>query len=171
MTDSQPSAFAYPLNHPLTIRPITARDVLPLARTFGWPEQWSRQRFLEHVEGKREAFVADMNGLLAGSVSMKADSSMPGLLNLFALDVAPNLQRQGIGTTLVAYVETEASVRGYEGVYLDVGIENYDARRLYERLGYIPRGEPCERGWHRPNEDGTPGDWVSEITQRMFKRF
>ena len=63
------------------------------------------------------------------------------------------------------------SERGHKGVYLDVGLNNPDARRLYERLGYIPNGEPCERGWHRPNPDGTPGDYVSETVQRMIKHF
>jgi ribosomal protein S18 acetylase RimI-like enzyme len=155
----------------LLIRPMTANDIGPLAAVLGWPEYGLRHRWQEQLDGKREAFVAELDGTPVGSVSINEEPEVVGFLHLFALDVASRYQRRGIGTRLIAQVEAEAAERGHIGVYLDVGVQNPDARRLYERLGYVAEGEPCERGWRRPNPDGTPGNYVSEIVQRMFKRF
>ena len=130
---------------------MTAADVAPLAHAMGWPEYGMRHRWQEQLDGKREMFVANIDGTSVGSVSINEEPEVPGFLHLFALDVSPHLQRRGIGTLLIARVEAEAVSRGHDGVYLDVGIENHDARRLYERLGYLVEGEPVERGWHRPN--------------------
>jgi GNAT superfamily N-acetyltransferase len=149
---------------------MTGDDVAPLAQSLGWPEYGIAHRWQEQVDGKREMFVAELDRMPVGSVSIREDRELPGILNLFALDVATHLQNRGIGTLLVARVEDEARARGLNGVYLDVGVKNGDARRLYESLGYIAEGEPCERGWNRRNPDGSQGDYVSEIMQRMFKR-
>lgn len=57
----------------------------------------------------------------------------------FLLDgicVAPQARGLGIGTALMAAIETEAQARGYDRVRLDVIDSNLRARALYQRLGY-----------------------------------
>jgi len=58
----------------------------------------------------------------------------------FLLDgicVAADARSQGIGARLLAAIEAEAVVRGYASVRLDVIGENWRARALYERQGFV----------------------------------
>ncbi len=58
----------------------------------------------------------------------------------FLLDgicVAPAARSLGVGSALLAAIETEARNRGYDYVRLDVINTNWRARALYERLGYM----------------------------------
>ncbi len=58
----------------------------------------------------------------------------------FLLDgicVAPAARGLGIGSALMAAIETEAQTRGYAYVRLDVIDSNWRAKALYERLGYL----------------------------------
>lgn len=58
----------------------------------------------------------------------------------FLLDgicVAPAARGLGIGSALMAAIETEAQARGYASVRLDVVDSNWRAKALYERLGYL----------------------------------
>lgn len=52
------------------------------------------------------------------------------------LAVLPNYQGMGIGTMLLAHAEDEAKKAGFRKCSLGVDIDNNDAIRLYEHLGY-----------------------------------
>lgn len=51
--------------------------------------------------------------------------------------VAPTARGQGVGTTLLHAITTEARRRGYAEVRLDVIDANLRARALYERFGFV----------------------------------
>ncbi len=53
------------------------------------------------------------------------------------LCVAAEARGQGIGTELIALLEALARARGLQSLRLDVIDTNPDARRLYERLGFV----------------------------------
>lgn len=58
----------------------------------------------------------------------------------FLLDgicVAQDARSQGIGALLLAAIEAEARLRGYPAVRLDVIGDNWRARALYERQGFV----------------------------------
>jgi len=152
----------------ITIRPMEAPDVEALAGALGWPHSGIRARWVDAEAGRREIFVAEYEGGVAGSVSVNMHPEAPDELHLFALDVSPLLQRRGIGTALVGAVEDEAARRGMRRVWLDVGVENPDARRLYERLGYAVEGETVTLRYSVPNPDGSWRD-VEEVCHRMFR--
>jgi ribosomal protein S18 acetylase RimI-like enzyme len=57
-------------------------------------------------------------------------------LQLEQLQVLEEHRNRGIGTALLLAAERAAAHRGREFVSLGVGVDNRDARRLYERLGY-----------------------------------
>ena len=80
----------------------------------------------------------------------------PGVPLLNHLEVAVPWQRRGIGTALVQACEQEAVVRGHDVLLLGVGLDNPDAKRLYERLGYLDWGQgPIVTHWTEPDEDGS----------------
>lgn len=57
------------------------------------------------------------------------------------LHVEPASRRGGIGAALIAEAERVCADRGSTAVRVGVGIGNRDARRLYERVGYVGTGE------------------------------
>ena len=114
-----------------------------------------RSRFQEHCDGYREMLVAESNCNVVGTVSLSGHGfQIPGSLRMLALDVGPAYRRQGIGTILMEYVEARARHEGYDKVNLEVALDNGDAIRLYERLGYFRKGEPFTDRWTLLTEDG-----------------
>lgn len=114
--------------------------------------------------------VAGFDGRVVGTVSIGGPRhQMPDSLRLFALDVAKEYRKKGIGTSLIRAVEVIAVGRGLGHVNLEVGIGNEGAMRLYKRLGYEVVSGPVEDSWQVLLEDG------STITEReqvwvMMKR-
>ena len=134
----------------IEVRPITEPDLATL-------DERVARRFLGTLDGQHEMLVGLLNAVPAGSVLIggpKRDR-FPGALYLFALDVDTRYQKIGVGTALIAAVEEEARQRGLNRVNLEVGVANDDARRLYERLGYVLCGEAEWDSWTAHREDGT----------------
>ena len=152
------------------VREMRGEDIEPLAEALDWPWHRIDNRWRELVAGWREVFVAEVDGRPVGTVSINEREERPGLQHLFALDVAPAMRNRGIGTRLIDSVELEAKRRGLGGVYLEVAVENTDARRLYERLGYEQDGVPFEASWQRHGAEGVVEE-VVEMQRRMVKRF
>jgi tRNA threonylcarbamoyladenosine biosynthesis protein TsaB len=104
------------------------------------------------------------------TVSINERPEQPGLLHLFALDVAGPYRNAGIGTQLIEFVEAEARRRGLDGVYLEVALHNVDARRLYERLSYLQQGGQFVAQWNVSQDDGTVEERIEDMV-RLVKRF
>ena len=77
-------------------------------------------------------------------------------LYLGHLAVDPALRGKGIGRKLLAFAHEQALAGGYRRLLLDVADDNPDAKRLYERLGYVGL---------RHVEFSGPKDAVPNITQ------
>ena len=54
------------------------------------------------------------------------------------LEVRPGYRNRGIGTKLIKAAEGHLHRLGHTQVALAVEINNFDAARLYKRLGYFP---------------------------------
>lgn len=63
-----------------------------------------------------------------------------GCIELCGIQLLPGFQRQGIGTAIIEDLKRQAAAAG---IPVDLGVEkdNPDARRLYERLGFVVVGE------------------------------
>jgi hypothetical protein len=66
-----------------------------------------------------------------------------------------NTPGRGVGTLLMAYAEQEAVSLGATLIGLGVGSDNIQARRLYDRLGYVEwgRGMICDQ-WIERDQTG-----------------
>lgn len=155
----------------VTIREMRGEDIEALAKALDWPWVRINNRWRELVAGYREVFVAEADGRPIATVSINERPERPGLLHLFALDVAEPLRNSGIGTQMIAFVEAEARRRGLSGVYLEVGATNDGARRLYERLGYAQDGRSFPNSWLRYDDAGNLVEEVVEEVCRLVKRF
>jgi ribosomal-protein-alanine N-acetyltransferase len=87
----------------------------------------ARERSIAIFKGRRAGFlVLDMAGALAGYIQ--------------TVCVAPEFRGLGLGTALLRFAEDRVFLDS-PNLFLCVSTFNGGARRLYERLGYVPVGE------------------------------
>ena len=72
------------------------------------------------------------------------------LIELCGIQLLPDIQRQGIGSAIIEDLKVQATVAS---IPLGLGVEkdNQEARRLYERLGFVHVGETeqeCKLRWN-----------------------
>ncbi len=80
-----------------------------------------------------------LSGLLRFALfAVFAQSESKGELLLEGIAVHSSMRGKGIGTRLLQAVSDFARADGFGSVRLDVVDANPDARRLYERLGFVP---------------------------------
>jgi len=85
----------------------------------------------------RHLFVANKDGETVGTVTI-VEAAEENTLWITALATLPEVQGQGVGTSLLRFVLGEAVRRGYQTVMLDVEIDNDKALSLYEKVGFSP---------------------------------
>ena len=128
------------------------------------------QRWREHRDGNRKMFVAALDEELAGTISIGGSGHrLPDSLRWFALDVGPAFRRRGVGTALIQAAEEEARHQGFQQVNLEVAVDNVDAIRLYEQLGYHRLADRVVDRWWRLSDDGSREE-VEELSWLMVKR-
>ena len=126
---------------------------------------------------KGEAFIwiAELLDFgLIGQLIVSFTSSRPELADgstrayIYGVRVRTEYRNQGVGTHLMLTTEADLSQRGFRYATLNVGRQNPDAQRLYERLGYLIVGaEPGH--WSYLDENGIRRN-VYEPAWRMEKR-
>lgn len=123
-----------------------------------------RERFALQIAGAATYLLAWRGHQHVGRATVYADSkyepvrqAYPRTAEINALDADP--RGQGIGTALIGAAETVAKRQGYSTIGLAVEPTNAAARRLYERLGYVPwgRGQVIDE-WTEHRDDGSTVD-------------
>jgi GNAT superfamily N-acetyltransferase len=168
----------------LTIRPLDAADVLPIAAAFaaiGWDKPASQyERYLaEQQHGARLVLVADVDDQFAGYLTIVWASGYPsfraaGIPEIVDFNVLPRYRRQGIGGRLMDEAERTIAERAAEvgigvGMYPDYG----PAQRLYVKRGYVPDGRGLSTGdrYVVPGETVRVDDGlVLHLTKRLRHR-
>jgi GNAT superfamily N-acetyltransferase len=154
----------------ITIRPATRADLTALVAALGQP-QFFADRLGRARHNGGDLLVAWLDGVPVGNVFLWCEAleepelreAFPDAPLLNHLEVAPAVRGHGIGTALVRACEKAARRRGYDILLLGVGVDNPEARRLYERLGYVDWGlGPIVARWTEP--DGAGGFRFAELT-------
>lgn len=118
----------------------TMRDAIE--KTWRWDEAWQRNDFERRFK-EQHVSIIEAGGLDAGGLWLE---SSPDLIYIADLQVLPELQGRGIGTSVLQGLIAQAATRDVpvELVVLQV---NPRARRLYERLGFrvMDEGDPFIR--------------------------
>ena len=139
-----------------TIRNMIKSDIESLSHGFmnqGWPgrEEILARYFLEQESGEREVLVAEIDGAVAGYITILPDAKQGPFAGiapeLSDFNVFESFQNQGIGNLLME--EAENRVKLFSGkVTLGVGLHSGygPAQRLYIKRGYIPDGSGV---WYR----------------------
>ena len=141
----------------MNIRLVKLSDVNGLADSLG-PEirkAQVRRRYDESLLGYRDMLVAELDEHVVGTVSTGGwGFQRPNSLRMFALDVGKAFRNRGVGTALIDAVEAAAISLHMNEVNLEVSVDNVNAFRLYERLGYRCLPEPVTDYWDELDEHG-----------------
>lgn len=124
---------------PTRLRQMAAADldaVEAIERTV-YSHPWTRGNFADSLAAGYHCWVLERGGVLAGYVVTMIAAGEAHLLNL---SVTAALQRQGLGSELLCFVEALARDCGAITVYLEVRESNAAARRLYLRHGFAEVG-------------------------------
>jgi ribosomal protein S18 acetylase RimI-like enzyme len=100
-----------------------------------WTEAWSD---LAQTVRDGVALVADQDERAVGFVFCVLGDRGRKTAHVTDIYVRPEARGQGIGTALLAELVEPARKAGLAHVSLEVLLQNTDARRLYDRLGFAP---------------------------------
>ena len=164
-----------------SIRKMQESDIKELSRGFisqGWPsrEEILTRYFKEQESGEREVLVAEVEGAVAGYITI-----LPGAKQGPFAGMAPELsdfnvfepfQNQGIGNLLLEEAEKRVRLIS-DKVTLGVGLHSGygPAQRLYIKRGYIPDGTGVWYQNHQPAMNAVCediGELVLYLSKNLF---
>lgn len=135
----------------LEIRLMQPTDATTISQAFariGWDKPVAQfDRYLaQQEEGGRICWVASVDDVFAGYVTLRWNPDSPGLAGtgipeILDLNVLPEFRRRGIASRLLDLAEEAAKERSRVigiGVGLHPGYNG--AQRLYVKRGYVPDG-------------------------------
>jgi ribosomal protein S18 acetylase RimI-like enzyme len=145
-----------------------------------WDGEFShfRRLFIEAyqsaMQGRAVLWLAEVVNMdLIGQVFVQLNSGRPELADgsfrayVYGFRIKPAYRGYGVGSRFLDVVEADLIKRGYSRVTLNVGRDNPDARRLYERCGYqVVAAEPGR--WSYLDQNGKRHE-VHEPSWRMEK--
>ena len=96
--------------------------------------RWTATRVKKSIRDRETmVLVASIEGALSGFAIMKFRDEES---HLFLLAVAPKVQRTGIGTALLAWLEKSCRTAGMRNIRVELRAANLPARKFYERSGF-----------------------------------
>ena len=126
-----------------------------------YPTPWSRSMFASELAKPSSiclgAFDAE-SGRLVGYLIISRYVDAWHVMNVA---VEPAERRRGIATTLLERLFELTGGRSRRGYTLEVRVSNTGAIRLYERLGFRPRG--VRRGYYTDNREDALIMWKDPI--------
>jgi ribosomal protein S18 acetylase RimI-like enzyme len=161
----------------VVIRNVSHGDLLALE----WEGEYRHFRrlfadaFRRSQRGEAVLWVAELpeRGII-GQVFIQLNGIHSGLADgqerayIYGFRVRLEFRGEGIGSLLLRTAETDLKRRGFAKVALNVGRDNPDARRLYERFGYrVVASEPGV--WSYLDDQGRLRQ-VNEPAWRMEKQ-
>jgi len=98
--------------------------------------EWTMEQVRDESPGSTTS-VVEVGNERVGRLRI---SRTVGRIELCGIQLLPGFQRHGIGTAIIEDLQAQAAAAGIP-IDLDVEKDNPDARKLYERLGFVQIGE------------------------------
>ena len=164
-----------------SIRKMQESDIKELSRGFisqGWPsrEEILTRYFKEQESGEREVLVAEVEGALAGYITILPCAKQGPFAEIYPelsdFNVFEPFQNQGIGNLLLEEAEKRVRLIS-DKVTLGVGLHSGygPAQRLYIKRGYIPDGTGVWYQNHQPAMNAVYediGELVLYLSKNLF---
>lgn len=119
----------------IALRPMSEADVPEVAAIEASVQAfpWTAGNFADGLKAGYGGWVAHRQGRILGfSMTLYA----PDVSHLLVIAVAPEAQREGVGTALIRHCEKESRSRGIPAVLLEVRPSNANALAFYHRHGF-----------------------------------
>ena len=89
-------------------------------------------------KGREKAFVAEVNGIVAGYVHAEKYQTLyfEPMINILGLAVSAEFRRRGIGRMLLKHAERWANEEGIYKIRLNSGGSRKEAHSFYRAMGY-----------------------------------
>jgi [ribosomal protein S18]-alanine N-acetyltransferase len=114
-----------------------------------YPTPWSRSMFASELAKPTSICLGAFEG--ADLLGYVVNSRYVDAWHVMNVAVDPDRRRRGIATTLLERLFELTRDDERRGYTLEVRISNEDAIRLYEKLGFEPRG--IRRGYYTDNKE------------------
>ena len=161
-----------------SIRKMQESDIKDLSRGFisqGWPsrEEILTRYFKEQESGEREVLVAEVEGAVAGYITILPCAKQGPFAEIYPelsdFNVFEPFQNQGIGNLLLEEAEKRVRLIS-DKVTLGVGLHSGygPAQRLYIKRGYIPDGTGVWYQNHQPAMNAVCED-IGELVLYLSK--
>ena len=164
-----------------SIRKMQESDIKELSQGFinqGWPgrEEILARYFLEQESGEREVLVAEVEGAVAGYITILPSAKQGPFAEIYPelsdFNVFEPFQNQGIGNLLMEEAEKRVKLIS-DKVTLGVGLHSGygPAQRLYIKRGYIPDGTGVWYQNHQPAMNAVCediGELVLYLSKNLF---
>ncbi len=164
-----------------SIRKMQESDIKELSRGFisqGWPsrEEILTRYFKEQESGEREVLVAEVEGALAGYITILPCAKQGPFAEIYPelsdFNVFEPFQNQGIGNLLLEEAEKQVRLIS-DKVTLGVGLHSGygPAQILYIKRGYIPDGTGVWYQNHQPAMNAVCediGELVLYLSKNLF---
>ena len=154
------------------VRRCTADDAAALASYGIGTSVYVAGALERHGRGEVDFLVVLYAGVVAGSAELTFDDP-PELKNL---SVETEFRGRGLGSALITYAETLIELRhpgarvGERALLVGVGLDNPEAARLYERLGFVRTGRICTTTYEYADELGVSRA-ATERDEDLIKRW
>lgn len=131
----------------IELRPLARAELSSLEAA--WPSHGVHEAHLRRQQLGEATYLVAWQGVeplgsamafWAGPLAEVTRAAYPDVVEIAHLQVRGEHRGKGVGTALVRAAEEHARDRGHGAVGLGVGLDNPDAVRLYERLGYVSTG-------------------------------
>lgn len=121
------------------LRPMEASDISTVAsiERRAYPFPWSPTIFRDCLRVGYNCWIAEVENAVTGYAVLSVAAGEAHILNLC---VAPEWQGRGIGRALLTRLIHLARYHRTDGIFLEVRPSNVQARRLYERAGFVEVG-------------------------------
>jgi ribosomal-protein-alanine N-acetyltransferase len=125
-------------------------DALEEIERMSYPSPWSRSMFAAELQkpGALALGAYRENGELVGYAIVSRHVDVWHVMNIA---VAPTYRRRGVARALLERLFEVTAADARRGYTLEVRVSNAGAIRLYERLGFEPRG--IRRGYYTDNRE------------------
>ncbi len=135
----------------LEIRPLDLADVnaIESIEQRAYPTPWSRSMFASELAKPTSICLGAFEG--DDLVGYVVNSRYVDAWHVMNVAVDPNVRRRGVATALLERLFELSQDDERRGYTLEVRISNDGAIRLYERLGFEPRG--IRRGYYTDNRE------------------
>jgi [ribosomal protein S18]-alanine N-acetyltransferase len=128
---------------------LTDIDAIEAIEQRAYPTPWSRSMFASELAKPTSICLGAFEGRdLVGYI---INSRYVDAWHVMNVAVDPQHQRRGIATALLERLFEETQGDERRGYTLEVRVSNEEAIRLYEKLGFEPRG--IRRGYYTDNRE------------------